>query len=294
MKAKCPYCLIQRNPTNASRTISKLGTYYRKSDGQHLTRLWCFGCRKSFSAATLSRLKGQKKRQLNKTICDLLTGEMSQREVARVLKINRKTVVRKFRFAASTAKQELSSWNLKFPKSAEVEFDDLETFEHTKCKPLSVTLMVEYKSRRILGFEVAQMPPKGRLVHLARKKYGPRSDHRPMAREKLFREMKELVQDCAIIRSDSNPTYPNDVRMHFPRATHETILGGRAAVVGQGELKKLKWDPIFSLNHTCAMMRANINRLIRKTWCTTKKPEELSAHIALYALTHNRRLMTTR
>ncbi|QLY26947.1 IS1 family transposase [Bdellovibrio sp. KM01] len=293
MKFKCPYCHQQRDPKNAARTIRKIGTYYRKSDGQYLSRLWCFRCGKSFSAATSSRAKGQKKRHLNTLIKDLLTGEMSQREIARVLKINRKTVVRKFRFAAATAKQELRAWNKKFPKSAEVEFDDLETFEHTKCKPLSVTLMVEYKTRRILGFEVAQMPAKGLIAAYSRKKYGHRSDHRPDSRKKLLSEMTEFVQSCAVIRSDSNPSYPADVKRYFPNARHDTVLGGRGAVVGQGELKKLKWDPIFSLNHTCAMLRANINRLIRKTWCTTKKPGELAGHIALYALRHNKRLAAT-
>lgn len=293
MKLKCPFCNLQRSSLNASRTIRKLGTYYRKSDGQHLNRFWCYRCHKSFSAATTSPKKGQKKRHLNKLIEQLLTAEMSQREVARVLKINRKTVVRKFRFAHKTAKEELRSSNRKLPLCTEVEFDDLETFEHTKCKPLSVTLMVEYQTRRILGFEVAQMPAKGKIAAYSRKKYGYRPDHRPQARRKLFAEMADLLHPHAVIRSDSNPTYPADVKKYFPMAAHETVLGGRAAVVGQGELKKLKWDPIFSLNHTCAMLRANINRLIRKTWCTTKKPGELAGHIALYALEHNRRLAAT-
>ncbi|KYG70064.1 transposase [Bdellovibrio bacteriovorus] len=292
MKFKCPYCHTQRNPSSASRTIRKLGSYYRKSDGQHLSRFWCFSCRKSFSAATSSPLKGQKKRHLNKTVCDLLTGGVSQREAARILKINHKTVVRKFRFSIATAKEELKEWNKKFPLCTEVEFDDLETFEHTKCKPLSVTLMVEYSTRRILGFEVAQMPAKGRIAAFARKKYGPRADHRSQARKKLFSEMQNFVSPIALIRSDSNPYYPKDVKRYFPKARYETILGGRGAIVGQGELKKLKWDPIFSLNHTCAMLRAHINRLFRKTWCTTKRADQLAGHIALYALLHNRRLAT--
>ena len=221
-----------------------------------------------------------------------MTAGVSQREAARVLKINRTTVVRKFRHQMKNAKDELQLWNQKFAPAVEVEFDDLETFEHTKCKPLSVTLVVEYKTRRILGFEVSQMPAKGRLVHIARKKYGPRADHRTAGRQRLFSEMKHLVADNAWIRSDSNPHYPADVKKYFPNAKYETVLGGRSAISGQGELKKLKFDPIFSLNHTCAMLRAHINRLFRKTWCTTKKPDQLAGHIALYALEHNRRLAT--
>ena len=38
-----------------------------------------------------------------------------------------------------------------------VQFDDLETSEHTKCKPLSVALAVDPKTRKILNFKVNQM-----------------------------------------------------------------------------------------------------------------------------------------
>lgn len=152
--------------------------------------------------------------------------------------------------------------------------------------------MVEFKSRRILGFRVSSMPAKGHLARLSRKKYGCREDGRVRARRNLFEEIKDLVLPTALIRSDSNPHYKNDVKRYFPKATYEVVMGGRAAITGQGELKKQVWDPIFSLNHTCAMLRAHINRLFRRTWCTTKKPDQLEKHIALYALEHNRRLAT--
>jgi len=217
---------------------------------------------------------------------------MSQREIARSLKLNRKTVVRKFLFLSCEEELKFHTSNQRAPLATEVEFDDLETFEHTKLKPLSVTLMVEYKTRRILDFEVSQMPAKGHLAKRALKKYGYRKDYRASARKKLFARAQKLIHPRATMRSDSNPHYPPDVRKFFPNAHYETVLGGRGAVTGQGELKKLKWDPIFSLNHTCAMMRANINRLFRKTWCTTKKRERLRAHIMIYAMTHNQRLST--
>ena len=62
-------------------------------------------------------------------------------------------------------------------------------------------------------------------------------------------------------------------------------------MTGQGELKKLRFDPLFALNHTCAMLRANINRLFRRTWCTTKKKECLEDHLAVYMDFHNRVLL---
>lgn len=292
MILKCPYCHIQRQKEFASRTIRRWGFYRRKSDGQILVRYRCFRCGKSFSAATSSPLYSQKKRTYNRRVVRLMTAGVSQRKAAKLLRLNAKTVIRKFRFAGALAREENRRWNLQFPLSEKVQFDDMETFEHTKLKPISITLAVEEESRRILGIECSSMPAKGGLAHLSRKKYGPRVDGRSPARVKMFEGLKELVNPFATFTSDSNPHYPKDLRRVFPKATHKTVKGGRAAVVGQGELKKLKYDPIFSLNHTCAMIRDNIKRLSRKTWCTTKRMPQLQINLELYALEHNRRLAT--
>lgn len=176
------------------------------------------------------------------------------------------------------------------PLAKTIEFDDLETFEHTKCKPLSVTLAVESGSRRILAIEVSRMPANGLLAKKSRAKYGPRGDERAFARKRLFVKIQDLVDCFAEIKSDSNPHYLADVKEFFPHSVHKRYLGKRGSTGGQGELKKVKFDPLFSLNHTCAKMRADINRLIRKTWCTTKSPGELYRHLMLFADYHNKNL----
>jgi len=188
------------------------------------------------------------------------------------------------------AKAEFHERNANFEKSKVIEFDDLETFEHTKCKPISVTLAVEFKTRRILGIEIGSMPASGLLADRARKKYGYRADERRAARRRLFRKIQSQVDPFAEIKSDSNPHYESVVKEFFPYATHKRYLGKRGSVGGQGELKKVKFDPLFSLNHTCAKMRADINRLIRKTWCTTKSQGELYRHLMLFANYHNKNL----
>ena len=52
-------------------------------------------------------------------------------------------------------------------------------------------------------------------------------------------------------------------------------------------MKKLVFDPLFSLNHSCAMLRANLNRLFRRTWCTSKTRQGLIDHLSLYVRFHN-------
>ncbi len=288
MKIKCIKCQAQfRRSDKYHKAIVKFGSYYRTSDRKHVQRFFCRMCKTHFSVATLSVCYRQKKRTLNSRVARELVAGVSQRECQRILKINRKTVVRKFIFMAECAKINLAKLNLNRPKVTTFEFDDMETFEHSKCKPLSITLVVENKTRWILGHEVAQMPAKGLLTKISLKKYGNRNDHRPEASVKLFNKIGNYIKPEALIKSDECPHYLGDVRRFFPKAQHKRYKGRKGCIVGQGELKKIGFDPLFSLNHTCAVLRARVNRLIRRTWCTTKKKERLSLHIALVTLHHN-------
>jgi len=212
---------------------------------------------------------------------------VSQRRSAKILKIHPITVARKLKFLGLKARHFNFCYRKKRSLVYEMQFDDLETIEHTKLKPLSITLAVEKRTRLILGFEVSRMPAKGLLVKKSIKKYGYRKDERAEARNRLFRRIKGVIYERAHIESDKNPHYPIDVKNHFPNCTHQTIKGSRGCITGQGELKKIKFDPLFSLNHTYAMFRANINRLIRKTWCTTKKMQGLIDHLEIYMRYHN-------
>ncbi|MBU6375354.1 MAG: hypothetical protein KGQ59_05120 [Bdellovibrionales bacterium] len=204
---------------------------------------------------------------MNAAIDRYLCSGVSQRRAAKLLNINPKTVAAKLRFLATEARAEMNKDLKVFNKNKlnNIQFDDLETSEHTKCKPLSVSLAVAPKSWKILGFAVAQMPAKGHLVKIAKRKYPYRPDHRNRSWAELLHGLSRYVKPTATFLSDENLHYPKFVKHYFPDAKHETTPGGRGAIVGQGELKKLRFDPLFSLNHTCAMLRANMNRLFRKT-----------------------------
>ena len=227
---------------------------------------------------------------MNTAVAVQLCAGVSLRETARILFLNYKTIVRKRQFMSRQAK----AWVQEFVKGLQVtqmQFDDMESFEHSKMKPLSITLAVEKRTRFILGARVSAMPAKGLLVKASLKRYGPRPDERKLHRRELLQSLQCVVDPHAEIESDQNPHYEPDVRKYFPQAFYHQYKGRRGCVVGQGEIKAGGWDPLFSLNHSCAMLRANINRLFRKTWCTTKKRECLQEHLYLYFKSHNQRIL---
>jgi hypothetical protein len=210
--------------------------------------------------------------------------------MARILRVDRKTIVKKIRLFSELDRKKQQKFldsTYRSKPLAFVQFDDLETSEHTKCKPLSVTLAVDPNSRKILKFKVSSMPAKGHLAEISRKKYGYRVDQRPENWSQFMEELKPYVKSDAEWTSDENPQYPAHLKRHYPQAKHTRVKGGRGAITGQGELKKLKFDPLFSLNHTCAMLRANMNRLFRRTWSTTKTTRGLIDHLSMYVVYHN-------
>lgn len=272
------------------------GVFLRISDGRVIQRCKCRKCHKSHSEATFEPERGQKKRQYNAQIFYLLTSGCSQRRAALDLRLNRKTVVRKFLQLGELATRMLAQMGRSANQRQviQVQFDDMETFEHSKFKPLSISLAVEDRSRRILGFRVSSMPCKGSIANQSREKYGPRLDERATLREELLRELKPQLAPGATISTDQNPHYTADIAKYLTDHPHRTTKGLRGCVVGQGELKGGGFDPLFALNHTAAMLRANVNRLFRRTWCTTKRKDRLALHIALYAINHNFRLIKSK
>lgn len=113
---------------------------------------------------------------MNLKVFNLLCSSVSQRRTSKILGLNRKTVARKLDFMGKLAIKIIPRLNAQHKKARIMEFDDLETFEHTKLKPLSVTMAVESKTRRILGVRVSQMPARGAITKLSIKKYGKRKD----------------------------------------------------------------------------------------------------------------------
>ncbi len=282
----CPYCHSDR------RNVKKKGFFSRKSDGglRRVRRFFCKRCNKSFSCRTQSTFRGERKSRVNDKLFRLLCAGVSQRECARVLHINKTTVARKIVRLGKWAKAIHEKDLERMHGYSEVVFDEMETFEHSKCKPLSIAVAVDHKTRRIYAARVAKMPAKGKLAAIALKRYGYRPDHRARGLREMFTALQSSNIKVTALRSDECPRYPPAARRYFPQLKHERYKGRRGCVVGQGELKRGGFDPLFSLNHTCAMFRDHVKRLSRRTWCTTKNSDRLQDLLYMYIIVHNQRL----
>ena len=171
-------------PCCSAKDAQKFGSFYRKSDHQRIQRYQCKTCRSSFSSATNSPLKWQKKRHLNHAVLSVLACNITLASVSRCFKLNPKTVAKKLTFLAHAVREQMAKERGNYAQINTIQFDELQTIEHTKCKPVSVAGAVSKKERKILGIEVSQMPATGHLAAISRKKYGKRADNRLVERGK--------------------------------------------------------------------------------------------------------------
>ena len=163
------------------------------------------------------------------------------RRIARVLNINPKTVARKLTYLGQTLHKKMATQNL--THVSHIQFDELQTIEHTKLKPLSVAMAVSAKDRhRIIGF------PGGIHAH-----------HRPFGvvvtqengivpttgSVNLLPVARTFNLDCqrATPLNRTNVRATSHLSHVFPRAKYQQFKGKKGSIAGQGELKKVVRDP---------------------------------------------------
>lgn len=278
----CPNPDCKHHETGKDWFIKK-GYFKTKWNAQPVPRYKCKACGKLFSSHTFRSTYRQKKPYLNQQIFKLYSSRMTMRRIAKVLGCHRETVHKKFWLLASLARKEherrLASGEL---QTNWVQFDEFETFEHTKFKPISVALAVRAKTGEIIEVQAAQF--RSRVTQHIPLKYKDeyRPDHRPVAIEDCMLSIKKAARSEAnlVIDSDESTHYGNTIKRVLPKARYRQLTSPRKQQ--KGEI-----DPLFMINHMCSRLRHDLSRMSRKTWVTTKLMERLQMHLDLFIAYQN-------
>jgi hypothetical protein len=192
--------------------------------------------------------------------------------------------VRKFVFLAALASRAHAAW-LELQEDVRfVHLDEMETFEHSKLKPVTIALAVHGRTGAILATAVEPMHYKGKLAPVAFQKYGPRPDRSGLAVTRVLETVAKVSFPKLVLVTDESPKYPARIRKALPSATHRAV---RRVPPPLAQKRRNTDDPLWALNVTAAKLRNDLSRLSRKTWVTTKKRSALAQRIALYTAWHN-------
>lgn len=274
----CPEC-------SSSHYIKK-GKFKTKHNHQPVLRYQCKDCNRYFSSHTTRDEVNQHKPHMNLQIFKLISSGVTQRWTARILGINKNTVARKIVFLAKKA-QKAHEVFLKNTKTSFVQFDEMETYEHTKLKPLSIAIAVRAKTGQIISTSVATMKPRGRYSEDARRVYRQgRLDTRDQACREVLDQVNKIAKESIIIATDKKVSYPLMIKETLPQAKMQRVFSHNNK--DENNRKEAhEMNAMWKLNHVSAKLRSDLPRLARKTWCTTKCAKSLQNHLWIYTAWNN-------
>jgi hypothetical protein len=234
-----------------------------------------------------------KKPKLNLSLFGPLISKVTHRQAARVLGCSRRTVAHRLALLGDHCRR-FHRWRLaqaagKLGSSKVFQLDELETFEQSRrLAPVTMPVLIERSSYFILDLKTAPLPCRGGLSKcdrlrreereglLGRRRSGSRG-----AVEHCVDTMASMMAPSALVRvqTDRKLTYLSILRQR---------IGSR--LIHQRYSSKEKRDyrnRLFPINHTLAMMRDGISRLVRRSWAASKLRERLERHAWIWVAWRN-------
>jgi hypothetical protein len=167
--------------------------------------------------------------------------------------------------------------------------DELETFEHSRrLSPVTVPVLIERKSYFIVDLQTAPLPCRGRLSEKDRQKkkereagWGVRRSGSREAVERSFDTLAKLhvTRGSVLVETDMKTSYRTILAKRF---------GSRLSHARHSSKAKRDFaNPLFPINHTLAMMRDGISRLVRRNWGASKLRARLELHAWIWAVWRN-------
>jgi transposase-like protein len=286
-----PYCPNPACPSHAEgRALMRpRSSYRRKCDGRTISRFACDRCKKSCSTQTFRLDYRLRRTDLWTGVFMNLCSKVTLRQSARFHRCNRKTIAARLKLFGEHCK-ELHLGALELARTrggiqGSFQLDELETYEtDRRLKPVTVPLLVHMPSRCVLHTAVGTLPPRKPLPprkqkQLERIEAEEGEKRKSESREKVsecFEVLKQITPTEGPVRvgTDEKPTYRAILKKKFGerlvhKRTHST------------EPRTIK-NPLFLVNHTFAMLRDGLGRLVRRNWGATKEREKLEWHLWLY------------
>ena len=286
--AYCP-CENPKCDATPGFQYQRRGTFRRLCDGRVVQRYYCKRCKRTFSQQTFRVDHHLRRPSLDYLVFLGLVSKVSQRQMTRKYHCGRGSVARRmqrygehcraFHQTALRLRERSLAWEGHF------QLDELETYEtDRRLKPVTVPLLVHMPSRCVLHTAVGTLPPRKPLPPRKQKQLEQieaeeGKKRKSESREKVsecFEVLKQITPGEGPVRvgTDEKPTYRAILKKTFGKRLEHRRTHSK-------EPRTIK-NPLFLVNHTFAMLRDGLGRLVRRNWGATKEREKLGWHLWLY------------
>jgi hypothetical protein len=210
-----------------------------------------------------------KKPALHLQLFWLFVSKVTMRQSARALACSRRTVAHRLGLLGAHCRE---FHQLSLAKASAVgpglhgifQLDELETFEHSrKLAPVTVPVLIERTSLFVVHAETAALACRGALSPRDRKRkalreslFGKRRSGSTPAVARSFELLRVLHAEArpVHVQTDKKHSYQACLKRLFPgRLTHERI---------SSKDPRDPTNPLFPINHTLAMLRDGLSRLV--------------------------------
>ncbi|MFN0244358.1 MAG: hypothetical protein ACKVWV_15835 [Planctomycetota bacterium] len=289
---RCPFSACVSH-TGRPFLWTRKGLFARRCDGRLVQRFLCRACGRTFSLQSFRVDYRLKKPRLHLTLFRGFVSKLTIRQSARLYGCSKKTVTHRLALLAEHCRE----IHLRFLARAAVDggrfgvfaLDELETFEHSRLlAPLTVPILIERESGFVVHAESATLPCRGRLrpamraKKLAREKVlGKRRSGSREAVERCFAVLERILPGSGAVHvhTDRKTSYASLLRKRFgERLRHVRI---------SSKLVRNKHNPLFMINHTCALVRDALSRLVRRNWAHSKRRAWLDRHLWIWLAYRN-------
>lgn len=148
-----------------------------------------------------------------------------------------------------------------------MQFDQLETYEHTKRKPVGIQVSIRWKTGEIISAKAGYIPIRALTVSKAYSTAWNNSLKSSHTFDMLRESRQALNEKGTLVSCDTEGAQVNLLKELYT----ESFL-----TLSPSNSENKKIDRVFR------KMRQDISRLGRKTLSTTKKVKNLQRHLDLY------------
>jgi len=295
MSFRPPHCPREDCPSikTGHRRWCFKGRYPRACDGRTVQRFLCLECHRTFSTQTFRVDYRLKKPQLIHDLIGPFVSKVTHRQAARILGCTRKTVAHRLELLGDHCREfHLRRLELARERGGlrgVFQLDELETFEHSRrLAPVTMPVLIERKSYFVVDLDTAALPCRGRLSEKNRERKKRREDEHGLRRSGSREAVTKCFKTLAKHHSRSGPVQVQTDKKSSYRTILKQRFGARLAHERHSSIAKRDYsNPLFPINHTLAMMRDGISRLVRRTWAASKLRAKLARHAWIWIVWRN-------
>ena len=289
------YCPRPLCPSASNRHFRwrRKGYFCRQCDGRFVQRFLCLECRRFFSIQSFRLDYRLRKPHLHLALFRDFVSKTTMRQSARTLGCTRRTVAHRLKllgehcraFHEARLEQARACGGIR----GVFQLDELESFEHSRrLQPITVPALIERKSYFVVHAETAPLPTRGGLSRALRKKKLERERMFGKRRSGSTRAVRRTLAVLARVHAARGPIDLQTDRKQSYIGSASSTLGPRVRHERHSSTRKRNYqNPLFPINHTFAMLRDGISRLVRRSWAASKLRERLELHLWVWIVYRN-------